>query len=86
MGEINDKYEADFHANELPEGKHSTRGCGKNAPHINKYIQFEDMSVPISKGEPTNVEKTSLIYNEYIVYDVAQIRLKYILKLQFDYN
>lgn len=28
-----------------------------------------------------HVEKSDLLYNEYIVYDVAQIRLKYLIKL-----
>lgn len=34
LGSMNDKFEADYYANELPEGKHSTRGCGKNAPPL----------------------------------------------------
>ena len=32
LGNINDKYYADYYANLLPDGKHSTKGCGKTAP------------------------------------------------------
>jgi len=32
LGEFNDKYYADYNANLLPAGKHSTRGYGKTAP------------------------------------------------------
>lgn len=32
LGECNEKFEADYYANELPEGKSSTKGCGKFVP------------------------------------------------------
>jgi poly [ADP-ribose] polymerase len=71
LGKWNDKFEADYHADELPPGMHSTRGCGRTAPPPQTYETFEGMTVPVGKGAPTQVDKTSLLYNEYIVYDVA---------------
>ena len=32
------------------------------------------------------VPDTSLLYNEFIVYDVAQVEIRYMLKLEWDYN
>ncbi len=32
LGSMQEKYEADYYANELPEGKHSTKGCGRVGP------------------------------------------------------
>jgi len=43
------------------------------------------VKVPMGKGENSNV-KGSLVYNEFIVYDTAQIRQKYVLKVKFVFN
>ena len=45
----------------------------------------------MGKGAPTGVEaetgkKTSLLYNEFIVYDVAQVRQKYVLQVKFHFE
>jgi poly [ADP-ribose] polymerase len=37
------------------------------------------MAVPTG---PTNVAGAYLQYNEYIVYDVAQVRLRYLLRVK----
>jgi len=71
LGEWNDKFKADYYANELPEGKQSTRGVGKTAPSKEGYFTFDGMTVPSGKGVPSGVDRTDLLYNEYIVYDVA---------------
>lgn len=30
--------------------------------------------------------QASLLYNEYIVYNTSQIRMRYVLKVHFDYQ
>lgn len=40
--------------------------------------------MPVGKGVPTGA-KGSLLYNEFIVYDTAQIQMKYLLRLKFEY-
>lgn len=71
----------------LPKGKHSTKGLGRTCPDRNQTIKLEDgVEVPLGKGISSDVNNTSLLYNEYIVYDVAQINVKYLLKLNFKYN
>jgi len=37
-------------------------------------------------GVPVESEKsTSLLYDEFIVYDVSQIKMRYLLKVKFNY-
>ncbi|KAL4507011.1 hypothetical protein ABPG72_001804 [Tetrahymena utriculariae] len=90
LGEMNDKYYADYYASNLPPGKHSTRGRGKTAPPESSYVHiYDDVQVPIGKGEPQvfpNGSYGSLQYNEFIVYDIKQIKLKYLLRLTFNYK
>ena len=37
-------------------------------------------------GSPTGVAQSSLLYNEFIVYDTAQIKQRYILQVRFKYK
>lgn len=57
-----------------PEGKHSTKGLGKKKPQESEYVKWRDeVVVPCGKPVPSNVKSTELMYNEYIVYDTAQV-------------
>jgi len=44
-----------------------------------------DVYVPNGLGKPINISQGALLYNEFIVYDVAQIKCKYLLRLKFVY-
>uniref|UniRef100_A0A6P8QEZ4 Poly [ADP-ribose] polymerase n=1 Tax=Geotrypetes seraphini TaxID=260995 RepID=A0A6P8QEZ4_GEOSA len=70
----------------LPKGKHSVKGLGRTAPDPAASITLNGVEVPLGKGVDTCISNTSLLYNEYIVYDVAQVNLKYLLKLKFNYK
>lgn len=74
------------HITKLPKGKHSVKGLGRTAPDPSATVSLEGVQVPLGKGVDTNIDDTSLLYNEYIVYDVAQINLKYLLKIKFNYQ
>ncbi|XP_040286523.1 poly [ADP-ribose] polymerase 1 [Bufo bufo] len=74
------------HIAKVPKGKHSVKGLGRTAPDPAATVQLEGVDVPLGKGVSTNVPDTSLLYNEYIVYDIAQVNLKYLLKLKFNYK
>jgi len=69
----------------LPKGKHHCKGLGENAPNPNGAIQLDDMTVPMGKAQKTNID-TCLLYNEFIVYDVAQIQAKFLIKLKFNHK
>ena len=47
------------------------------------------MKVPIGKGTATGVKNPrgyTLAYNEFIVYDIKQIKFRYALKLRFNHK
>ncbi len=73
----------------LPDGKHSTFGQGTTAPDPSGFrplLTDPNVTVPLGKPVPSNVRHSSLLYNEFIVYDVAQVNLKYMLKIKFNYK
>ncbi|XP_072912212.1 poly [ADP-ribose] polymerase 1 isoform X2 [Hemitrygon akajei] len=74
------------HITKLPKGKHSVKGVGKTAPDPNATINLGGVEVPLGKGVQASITDSSLLYNEYIVYDVAQVHLKYLLRLNFKYK
>jgi len=87
LGDVNELYFADYNAGTLPPGKLSTKGVGKTAPAHSSYIKVDgDVHVPIGKGEPTNIKQGSLLYSEYIVYDIKQIKMRYLIKTKFNYT
>uniref|UniRef100_UPI00109F0920 LOW QUALITY PROTEIN: poly [ADP-ribose] polymerase 1 n=1 Tax=Podarcis muralis TaxID=64176 RepID=UPI00109F0920 len=74
------------HITKLPKGKHSVKGLGKTAPDPTATTSLNGVEVPLGNGIPSGVSNTCLLYNEYIVYDTAQVNLKYLLKLKFNYK
>jgi len=70
---------------ELPEDCQSTKGCGKFCAE-DWTEKLPGIMVPDSKLKmsPKNLMKVrggSLLYNEYIVYDVSQVKVKYLVQL-----
>ena len=70
----------------LPNNKHSTKGVGNTYPS-EKDVKFID-GIEVPLGKPTTLTKvnTALLYNEYIVYDVAQVNIKYLLRVDFRFR
>ena len=67
----------------------STWGKGKTAPDPSGEVGAPydpEVKVPMGKGKASGVKDSSLLYNEFIVYDVGQIRQKYVLKVEFVYK
>ncbi|EDO46812.1 predicted protein, partial [Nematostella vectensis] len=86
LGNMHELKHASF-IKKVPKGKHSVKGLGKTAPDPSATHTFEDGTiVPKGKGCPAPVKDSSLLYNEYIVYDTAQINMKYLLKTKFKYK
>uniref|UniRef100_A0A8R1Y175 Poly [ADP-ribose] polymerase n=1 Tax=Onchocerca volvulus TaxID=6282 RepID=A0A8R1Y175_ONCVO len=65
-------------------GKHSVKGLGQMIPDPSEYFITED-GVTIPMGKPVNTKRRdlTLLYNEYIVYDVAQVEIKYLVRVKF---
>ena len=70
------------------QGYLSTKGLGQNVPDESEYTELEDgLVVPMGKlKRDASGAPRSLLYNEYIVYSVDQIRQRYMLKVQFNFK
>lgn len=59
-----------------PKGKHSTKGLGKKVPLESEFVNWkDDVVVPCGKPAASKVRASELMYNEYIVYDTAQVSI-----------
>ncbi|XP_034248574.1 poly [ADP-ribose] polymerase [Thrips palmi] len=85
LGNMYERTRADF-IEKLPKGKHSCKGVGKSEPDPAESVKTKDgVEIPLGKGV-TDLEKDStLLYNEYIVYDTAQVKFQYLFKMKFKY-
>lgn len=71
----------------LPDDKHSVKGTGKTYPHPDEAHKLDDgVIVPIGKPVEDQKIASDLLYNEYIVYDSAQVNIRYLFKMKFNYN
>ncbi len=82
-------------------GKHSTWGIGKTCPDpAAARTTAEGASVPMGKGVPNSyleehlaalqaagaAKRSELLYNEFIVYDTSQIRMRYVVLFDMDFD
>uniref|UniRef100_A0A668ATM8 Poly [ADP-ribose] polymerase n=1 Tax=Myripristis murdjan TaxID=586833 RepID=A0A668ATM8_9TELE len=89
LGDCNELLDADYEANKLPAGKHSTKGLGQTGPDPTNSVTLDGATVPMGPSVKTGVGKAggySLLYNEYIVYNPAQTRMRYLLRIRFNYS
>ena len=63
---------------------------GKIAPDPKNAVKLEDGTVvPMGPGIDTKVNNPNgytLNYNEFIVYDLAQIKMRYMAKIKFEFK
>jgi len=68
-------------------GFHSVKCCGTLGPDPGYDSQTSDgLIVSLGREAPTGVPVSELIHNEIVVYDAAQVRMKYLLKMRFTHN
>lgn len=87
LGNMYERYAADY-IEKLPSGKHSTFGRGQTQPDPECVHKTEDdVEVPYGSAVRAKLpKKSALLYNEFIVYDVAQVKARYLLKTKFKYK
>ncbi|KAI3380013.1 hypothetical protein SNEBB_000031 [Seison nebaliae] len=84
LGNTWDKFNSHY-VTKLPKNFHSTKGCGRTAPsEEGNLVLPEGLEIPMGKGEKMG-NSSSLLYNEFIVYDTNQIKMKYLLRVKFQY-
>ncbi|KAM3940242.1 poly [ADP-ribose] polymerase 2-like isoform 2-T2 [Leptodactylus fuscus] len=89
LGECNELLDADYDAQKKLKGKHSTKGLGRSIPDPQKKITHDGAVVPLGPLIDTQLKNNNgytLNYNEYIVYDNRQVRMKYLLQVRFNYE
>jgi len=88
LGKFNELYASDYYADKLPPGCLSTKGCGTTQPAENGFRTLKDgCVVPCGTSETAKLDQpSSLLYNEFIVYNVNQIRIRYMINMSFDYK
>lgn len=85
LGEM-EEYTNAHYVEQLQKNKHSCKGVGKTMPDPSESIVKDGVEIPMGKSLTDAKLKSSLLYNEYIVYDVAQVKCQYLLRLNFKYK
>lgn len=68
------------------KGTDSTKGIGRMHPDPAGATTVDGVLWPKGKMVTDSNTQVSLLYPEYIVYDVAQVRMRYLVKMRFDYK
>lgn len=86
LGDMKECTNAEY-VTKLPKDKHSTWGKGKTYPNPEEGLTRDDgVIVPNGKAVSDKKLASSLLYNEFIVYDAAQVQVQYLFKMNFKYK
>lgn len=87
LGDIHELVNAKESLTKAPKEKHSVKGVGQTQPNPkSKYILPGNVEVPYGKPQKYLGKQSSLLYNEYIVYDVAQVTIRYLVEVEFKFK
>eukprot|EP00741_Cyanophora_paradoxa_P007542 tig00001154_g7294.t2 len=89
LGRCQELTEADPSIKRPARGFHSVHGAGETTPDPAGERAWgpRKVRVPCGKGIESKVKgRTALLYDEFIVYDVAQVLLRFLLKIEFRYK
>lgn len=76
----------DQYMEQAPKGTDSTKALGQTAPDpAGNYIAEDGMVIPLGKPKKTGI-KSTCSHNEYIVYRVDQVKIRYLLKVKFQFK
>ncbi len=84
LGKVDAKYDADYYVTEQSlksDGYQSVQGIGKYTP--SSTVTIDGVTIPQGQlVKSSNYKKCSLMYDEFIIYNEAQINLKYIVEVR----
>lgn len=81
LGNMSKRVNADYYISKKSLEKEkcqSTMGVGMSTPESHVVVD-NDVVIPNGKLVPSKVKNATLLYNEYIIYDIGQILLKYMV-------
>lgn len=83
VGNMHELMEAES-IEKLPNEKHSVKGLRKTAPNPTKSKTINHgVIVPCGPPVLTGLRNNKNPHNEYIVYDSAQVNIRYMIKVEF---
>ncbi|PIA61335.1 hypothetical protein AQUCO_00300704v1 [Aquilegia coerulea] len=86
LGEMAEVLFPNSNAGQLPEGKLSIKGIGSRVPDSSEFKVLEDgVIVPLGKPK-MQPQQGSFLFNEYVVYNVDQIRMRYVIHVNFNFG
>ncbi|GJJ72712.1 poly [ADP-ribose] polymerase 2/3/4 [Entomortierella parvispora] len=91
LGDMFEIEQSDYNAKKNSEdaGKQSTKGLGLSYPDESGDVII-DNDVRIQAGKLKTQTRQGfgyrLAYNEYIVYNTSQVKMRYLIKMRFDYS
>jgi hypothetical protein len=60
---------------------------GRTCPDPAVTAELGGATVPMGKGvKAAKADESTLLYNEFIVYDVEQCNAKYLFRMKFEYK
>eukprot|EP00747_Dinoflagellata_sp_TGD_P209298 gnl/TRDRNA2_/TRDRNA2_82691_c0_seq1.p1 gnl/TRDRNA2_/TRDRNA2_82691_c0~~gnl/TRDRNA2_/TRDRNA2_82691_c0_seq1.p1 ORF type:complete len:483 (+),score=122.05 gnl/TRDRNA2_/TRDRNA2_82691_c0_seq1:93-1541(+) len=80
--------QADCHADKLPAGCNSVQACGSTPPDVAEDRVLPD-GVRVPLGKPTqapaeyDAAKSTMESNQFVVYDLSQIRMRYLVEADY---
>lgn len=80
------EYKSSCYMEKAQDGYHSTKGVGRMHPDPKEATTVDDVLWPKGHMVTETAPDLCLLYPEYIVYDVAQVRMRYLIKMRFDYK
>ena len=84
LGKMNETTTMDIHLHKnLPKGKHSTKAVGIEEPNGQaNYVSSNGAVMPLGKPKRNKKCISYMWHNEFVVYDVAQINPRYLVKIK----
>ena len=86
LGEVNELTQADYDAASKLVFKNSTKGLGRSAPTRSEALPDGTCAVPMGPVATSERVGLALQYNEYIVYHTDQVRMRYLVRVRFDFK
>ncbi|KPI86479.1 putative poly(ADP-ribose) polymerase [Leptomonas seymouri] len=80
------EYTSSCYMEKAQPGFDSTKGVGRMHPNPKEATTVDGVLWPKGRMMEDKATNLSLLYPEYIVYDVAQVRMRYLIKMRFDYK
>lgn len=79
--------ETDEMVQKLPDHRHSVKRIGRISPNPDRnHRRYNGVIIPVGPPIKDRTVISDRLYNEYVVFNEAQVKIEYIFKVKFSYN